>query len=179
MLGIRSDQYGQSEAAQLYLNSVGRDPFDGSLVNQRGQLFRDEDSAACYVLDDGCPSVSPSLLTTVLLLQTNDCGSDEDARRRADIDLLRNVALGIGLDEPSFAKSTPRIFRDQRFLHKEPRVFLKKGLHFARQSGCLVHYTHPTREGVDPGFCVKSTVYPDDNVVCLLEDYCSETLCRH
>ena len=137
MLGRRSDQRGLFEADHLYLDFVGRDSFYGFLARQRGQLFRDEEFAALYVLDNGCPSVPPSLLATALLLQTYDRVSDEEAKARADFDLRWKVALGIALDERPFAKSTLQLFRSQLIIHEEVGAVFKKSLAFARQSGHL------------------------------------------
>ena len=98
MLGRRSDQRGLLEADHLHLDFVGRDTFYGFLAGQRGRMFRDEEFAELYVLDNGCPSVPPSLLATALLLQTYDRVSDEEAKARADFDLRWKVALGIEPD---------------------------------------------------------------------------------
>ncbi len=137
MLGKRSDQRGLFEADHLYLDFVGRESFYGFLASQRGQLFRDEEFAELYVLDNGCPSVPPSLLATALLLQTYDRVSDEEAKARADFDLRWKVALGIELDARPFAKSTLQLFRSQLILHKQVREVFKKSLTFARQTGYL------------------------------------------
>jgi hypothetical protein len=137
MLGKRSDQRGLFEADHLYLDFVGRDSFYGFLASQRGQLFRDEDFKALYVLDNGCPSVPPSLLATALLLQTYDRVSDEEAKARADFDLRWKVALGIELDARPFAKSTLQLFRSQLIIHEQVGAVFKKSLAFARQSGHL------------------------------------------
>lgn len=137
MLGKRSDQRGLFEADTVYLDFVGRDSFYGFLAAQRGKLFRDDEFKALYVLDNGCPSVPPSLLATVLLLQTYDRVSDEEAKGRADFDLRWKVALGIELDSRPFAKSTLQLFRAQLILHDGVRKVFKKSLAFARQSGHL------------------------------------------
>lgn len=137
MLGKRSDQRGLFEGDQLYLDLVGRDSFYGFLASQRGQLFRDESFAKLYCLDNGCPSVPPSLLANALLLQTYDRVSDEEAKARADFDLRWKVALGIGIEERPFAKSTLQLFRSQLILHEEAGAVFKKSLTFARQSGHL------------------------------------------
>ena len=137
MLGIRSDQRGLFEADHLYLDFVGRDSFYGFLASQRGKLFRDEDFAKLYCLDNGCPSVPPSLLANALLLQTYDRVSDEEAKARADFDLRWKVALGIELDSRPFAKSTLQLFRSQLIIHKEVGAVFKKSLDFARQTGHL------------------------------------------
>lgn len=137
MLGKRSDQRGLFEADHLNLDFVGRDTFYGFLASQRGQMFRDEEFAELYVLDNGCPSVPPSLLATALLLQTYDRVSDEEAKARADFDLRWKVALGIEIEQRPFAKSTLQLFRSQLILHKRVRAVFKKSLAFARQSGYL------------------------------------------
>ncbi|HVB96856.1 MAG TPA: IS1182 family transposase [Chloroflexota bacterium] len=137
MLGKRSDQRGLFEADYLYLDFVGRDSFYGFLAAQRGQMFRDDEFAAFYVLDNGRPSVPPSLLATVLLLQTHDRVSDEEAAARAAFDLRWKVALGIALDAQPFAKSTLQLFRAQLILHKQIRAVFQKSLTFARQTGYL------------------------------------------
>jgi hypothetical protein len=135
MLGKRSAQSGLFDADQLYLDYVGRDTFYGVLAAQRGRLFRDEDFAALYCPDNGRSSVPPSLLATALLLQTYDGVSDEEAKARADFDLRWKVALGIGIDERPFAKSTLQLFRAQLILHDHVRAVFQKSLTFAREAG--------------------------------------------
>src|SRR3990172_2661667 len=137
MLRQRSEQRCFFESAQLYLDFAGRDSFYGFLASQRGQLFRDEDFAKLYCLDNGCPSVPPSLLATALLLQTYDRVSDEEAKARAEFDLRWKVALGIELDTRPFAKSTLQLFRSQLIIHEEVGAVFKKSLTFARQTGYL------------------------------------------
>jgi hypothetical protein len=66
MLGKRGPQRGLFEADTAYGAFVGRDSFYGWLASQRGQLFRDEAFAGLYVLDNGRPSVPPSLLAVAL-----------------------------------------------------------------------------------------------------------------
>ena len=87
MLGTRGPQRGLFEADTAYGAFVGRDTFYGWLASQRGELFRDEEYAGLYVLDNGRPSVPPSLLAVALVLQTYDGVSDEEAKQRADFDL--------------------------------------------------------------------------------------------
>jgi transposase len=139
MLGIRSPQRGLFEADHLYLEYVGRDSFYGFLASQRGSLFDDEAFAKLYCLDNGRTSVPPSVLATALLLQTYDRVSDEEAKARADFDLRWKVALGIGLDERPFAKSTLQVFRAQLIVHEEVQAIFKEGLTFARRAGHLTN----------------------------------------
>lgn len=137
MLGKASPQRGLFDADQLYLEHVGRDSFYGFLAAQRGQLFRDEDFAALYCADNGRRGVPPSLLATALLLQTYEGVSDEEATARAAFDLRWKVALGIGLDERPFAKSTLQLFRAHLVLHDRVRAVFRESLAFARRTGYL------------------------------------------
>lgn len=137
MLGKRSAQRGLFEADHLYMDYVGRDSFYGLLASQRGQLFHDEDFAELYCPNNGRNSVPPSLVATALLLQTYDGVSDQEAKERADFDLRWKVALGIGIEERPFAKSTLQLFRAQLILHDKVREVFQKSLVFARKSGYL------------------------------------------
>lgn len=135
MLGTRSVRFDLVKGEHPYLDHAGRDSFDGLLATQRDHLFRDEDFATLYCLTNGRPSVPPSLLATALLLQGYDGVSDEEAKARADFDLRWKVALGIGLDERPFAKSTLQLFRVQLILHDQVRAVFQQSLAFARQTG--------------------------------------------
>ena len=135
MLGKRGPQRGLFEADTLYGEFVGRDTFYGFLASQRGELFRDEDFAGLYVLNNGRPSVPPSLLATALVLQTYDGVSDDEAKQRADYDLRWKVALGVGLEERPFAKSTLQEFRAQLIVHREQAAIFRKSLELAKRRG--------------------------------------------
>lgn len=137
MLGKRSDQRSYLEADYLYLDHVGRQSFYGFLASLRGQLFRDEEFTELYCPDNGRNSVPPSLLANALLLQTHDRVSDEETKRRADFDIQWKVALGIGVDEKPFAKSTLQEFRAQLIIHEKSRVAFNRSLQFAKETGYL------------------------------------------
>jgi hypothetical protein len=132
MLGKHSGLDGGDHA---YLDHVGRDSFYGFLASHREELFRDEDFADLYCSDNGRPSVPPSLLATALLLQVYEGVSDEEAKARADFDLRWKVALGTGLEERPFAKSTLQLFRARLILHEWVRAVFQKSLDFARRRG--------------------------------------------
>ena len=137
MLGVRSAQYGLLEADHLYLDHVGRDSFYGFLASMRGRLFKDEEFAELYCLNNGRDSVPPSLLAAALLLQTHDKATDEEAKERADFDIRWKVALGIELEDKPFAKSTLQLFRAQLILHKKMRAVFQRSLQFAKETGYL------------------------------------------
>ena len=135
MLGGRTDQRGLFEADHMYLAHVGHHSFYGFLASMRGQLFRDEEFADLYCPDNGRNSVPPSLLATILLLQTHDKVSDDEAKQRADFDIRWKVALGIAVDERPFAKSTLQLFRAHLILHDKVRCVFQRSLQFARKTG--------------------------------------------
>lgn len=137
MIGVRSPQRGLFESDHLYSDYVGRGSFYGFLASQRGVLFRDEDFAELYCPDNGRKSVPPSVLAIALLLQTHDRVSDEEATMRADYDLRWKVALGIGIEERPFCKSTLQLFRAHLVLHERVRAIFQKSIDFARQTGHL------------------------------------------
>ncbi len=89
------------------------------------------------MLDNGRPSVPPSLLATALVLQTYDRVSDDEAKRRADYDLQWKVALGVELDRRPFAKSTLQEFRAQLVLHDQQRAIFQRSLELAKRRGKL------------------------------------------
>jgi len=137
MLGRRGDQRGIFEADTQYLEAVGKESFYAFLAGLRGTLFRDEDFAHLYVLDNGRPSVPPSLLATALLLQTYDRVSDEEAKERADFDLRWKVALGITPEAHPFAKSTLQVFRAQLVVNDEARRIFARSLSLAKARGFM------------------------------------------
>ena len=132
MLGKQS---GLDAGEHTYLDHVGRDSFYGSLASHRRELFHDEDFIDLYCSDNGRPSVPPSLMATALLLQAYEGVSDEEAKARADFDLRWKVALGIGLEERPFAKSTLQLFRSRLILHERVRTVFGQSLAFARRTG--------------------------------------------
>jgi hypothetical protein len=132
MLGKHSDPDGGDHA---HLDHVGRDSFYGFLALHREELFSDEDFADLYCPGNGRPSVPPSLMGTALLLQTYEGVSDEEAKARADFDLRWKVALGVGLEERPFAKSTLQLFRARLILHERMQTVFRKSLDFARYTG--------------------------------------------
>ena len=135
MLGKRGPQRGLFEADTAYGAFVGRDSFYGWLASQRGELFRDEAFAGLYVLDNGRPSVPPSLLAVALVLQTYDGVSDDEAKQRADYDLRWKVALGVELDARPFAKSTLQEFRAQLIVHEKQAAIFQTSLELAKRRG--------------------------------------------
>jgi hypothetical protein len=70
-----------------------------------------------------------------LVLQAHDGVSDEEAKARADFDPRWKAALGIGLEERPFAKSTLQLFRARLIIHERVRTLFERSLAFARRTG--------------------------------------------
>ena len=137
MLGQRSSQRCMFDAEYHFKELVGEDSFHWQLGQARARLFRDEDFADLYCLDNGRPSVPPSLLATALLLQAHDKVSDAEAQRRARLDLGWKVALGVEADAKPFAQSTLQHFRAQLILHDRIQAVFLRSLALAKERGLL------------------------------------------
>jgi len=135
MLGQRGPQRGLFEADRGYLKFVGEESFYGFLAAHRDELFRDEKYAQFYCLENGRPSVPPSLLAMALVLQTYDHVSDEEAKRRADYDIQWKVALGVELDARPFARSTLEEFRARLVTNEQQRAIFDESLELAKRQG--------------------------------------------
>ena len=96
-----------------------------------GPAVPDADFTEFYCPDNGRDSVPPSLLATVLLLQSHDKVSDAEAKARADFDLWWKVALGIEAEDRPFAKSTLQVFRAQLIPHGKVREVFESSLRLA------------------------------------------------
>ena len=136
-MGRRPDQQHLFSADNQYLDLVGDDNFYGFLALHGQKLFCDDGFEELYCPDFGRPSVGPSLLAIALLLQAHDKVSDAEATQRAAFDMGWKVALGVELEERSFAKSTLQLFRAQLVIHDEGQGLLVRSLKFARQVGYL------------------------------------------
>ena len=137
MFTQRSSQLSMYQADVEYLDRVGRDSFYGQVAQARSRLFRDEDFAALYCLDNGRPAVPPSLLAVALLLQTHDKVSDEEAVSRANFDVRWCVALGVEIASQPFVKSTLWLFRTQLVIHQRAGAIFQASLEEAKRNGFL------------------------------------------
>ena len=99
--------------------------------------MRDEDFAECYSERMGRPSIPPSLLARVLLLQYR-CGlSDEQAMESVAWDLRWKVALGLAVDHRGWHPTSLTKFRARLLLHGKERLALESSLRLAEGLGML------------------------------------------
>ena len=110
MMGTRSPQVKLFAADQIYLDYVGRDTLYGYLAQNRQHLFRDEDFASLYCLNNGRTSVAPSLAISLLLLRAVEGVSFAEAIERSKYDLRWKVALGLEMEEVPMQKSALQEF---------------------------------------------------------------------
>jgi transposase len=135
MLGKRTAQGSLFASDQIFRSLVGEESFYVYLADHRHELFCDEDFASLYCMDNGRPSIAPSILAVALLLQWYDNVSDEEAARRAKLDLAWKVALGLELMDVPFVKSVLCEFRNKLILHKQQKRFFELSLRHARAQG--------------------------------------------
>jgi hypothetical protein len=119
------------------LRIVGEDTFYGFLARHEPELFRDDDFSSLYTTNNGRMSVPPSILAKALLLQSYDRVSDEEAAERARYDIRWKVALGIGIDDAPFVKSTLQSFHARLVLHREEQAIFQRSIDAAKGSGLL------------------------------------------
>jgi Transposase domain (DUF772) len=136
MLGRRNPQRSLFEA-QTWPHRVPPDSFYARLGAVIEQLFTDDDLAEMYCLDNGRPSLPPSLMSGILLLQFYDDVSDAEAVTRLAFDLRWKVALTLGLDFDPPHSSSLSIFRSRLLEHGQERYAFDRLLAVGRASGFL------------------------------------------
>jgi len=114
-------------------------------LSQANDIFTDELFADAYSFS-GRPSIPPSRLIKVLLLQFYDKVSDREAENRARYDLRWKVALGLSIGESGFDYCALSRFRARLLLHKKERTAFEEILGAAIDKGLL------------PGNCAKQVV---------------------
>jgi len=137
MLGKRSEQTLLFDVGNVYPLSLPESSFHGQLARAASRLFKDEDFLSFYCADFGRPSVPPSLLALMLILQHEAGVSDEEAVLRTAYDLRWAAVLGRLAGEPLCAKSTFQLFRAHLVLHDAVRVIFLSSLAEAKRAGLL------------------------------------------
>jgi len=124
------------DAAQL-VGALPEGSFYGLLAEHGDRIVRDEDFADCYEAGRGRPSIPPSLLARVLLLQHRSGLSDEAAMGAVAWDLRWKVALGLSVDHRGWHPTSLTKFRARLLLHGKERVALEATLRLAEEIGLL------------------------------------------
>ena len=136
MLSTTTGQVGFFDAAEL----IGPPPpgsFFALLAEHGERIVRDEDFADCYSENTGRPSIPPSQLAKVLLLQYRTGLSDEQAMEAVAWDLRWKIALGLPVDHHGWSPSTLTRYRARLLLHGKERLALEASLALAEELGLL------------------------------------------
>lgn len=136
MLGRRDPQQSLFSAQNLP-NRVPTDSFYGRMAAVSGVLFQDDDLQELYDPSIGRPSIPPSLLSGVLLLQFHDDVSDEEAVQRLMFDLRWQVALNLPTDFPGFDPSSLTYFRQRLIEHNQARYAFDRFVKVGREAGFI------------------------------------------
>ena len=136
MLGHRDPQQSLFSAANLP-HRVPADSFYGRMAAVSGVLFKDDDLKEMYDAGLGRPSIPPSLMSGVLLLQFHDDVSDEEAVQRLMFDLRWQVALNLPTDFPGFDPSSLTYFRQRLIEHNQERYAFDRFVKVGREAGFI------------------------------------------
>jgi transposase len=136
MLATRSAQVGMFDAA-LLARPLPEGSFFALLAEHGDRIVRDEDFADCYSARMGRPSIPPSQLAKVMLLQHRTGVSDEAAMEAVAWDLRWKVALGLPVDHVGWHPTTLVKFRARLLLHEKEGVALENTLRVAEELGML------------------------------------------
>jgi hypothetical protein len=137
MIGKRKRQQALFDVGYVFDVPLDSESFHGQLARVASRLFRDEDFAACYDERRGRPSVPPSQLALLTLLQHQAGVSDAEAVERTCFDARWAAVLGTQLGRPLGAKSTLQLFRAQLILHDQVLTVFQRSLAEAKEAGLL------------------------------------------
>ena len=136
MLKSRSVQVGLFDAA-VVMGPLPVGSFFALLAEHGDRIVRDQDFAECYSDRMGRPSIPPSLLAKVMLMQHRTGVSDEQAMECVVWDLRWKVALGLPIDHQGWHPTSLTKFRARLLLHKKEGLALENSLRLARELGLL------------------------------------------
>ena len=123
--------------AAVVMGPLPEGSFYALLAEHGDRIVRDEDFVECYSSGMGRPSVPPSLLARVLLLQHRTGVSDEQAMECVRWDLRWKVALDLAVDHQGWHPTTLTKFRARLLLHEKEGLALANTLRLAGELGML------------------------------------------
>src|SRR3954447_24272611 len=136
MLATRSGQLGFLDAAEI-ARPLPAGSFFALLAEHGDRIVRDADFAECYSASRGRPSIPPSLLAKVMLLQYRTGLSDEAAMEAVRWDLRWKIALGLAVDHDGWHPTSLTKFRARLLLHGKDGLVLENTLRLAGELGLL------------------------------------------
>lgn len=137
MLGRESPQYSFLDASFSVERLLEPGSFYELLYQQAQRLFSDDDFLECYDPTTGRPSVPPSRMMKLLLLQTYEGLSDRQALERMAFDLRWKAVLGMAVDEPPVGQATLVEFRARLQLHDKMEEAFRRFVVRALEAGII------------------------------------------
>jgi len=136
MLGRRNPQRSLFSAQSLP-HRVNPDSFYGQMGAVSHVLFQDDDLAGMYCCDNGRPSIPPSLMSGISMLQLYDDVSDGEAAERIKYDLRWKVALDLPLDFPGIDPSSISNYRSRLIENGQERYAFDRFIQVGREAGFI------------------------------------------
>src|SRR5215216_6062804 len=136
MLASESRQVGLFDAAEL-VRPLPEGSFYALLARHGERIVSDEDFADCYSERQGRPSIPPSTLAKLMLLQYRTGLSDREAMEAVQWDLRWKAALELPVDHSGWDPSSLTRFRARLLLHGKERLVLQNSLKLAEDLGLL------------------------------------------
>jgi hypothetical protein len=137
MIGKRKTEVTLFDVGNVWPFAPNPKSYYGQLAAVSDRLFVDDDFALLYSDKRGRPSTPPSLLALVLLMQSYEGISDEEAIERTACDLRWAAVLRRIAGTALCAKSTLQLFRAHLLLHEAYMMLLQRSLSEARKKGLL------------------------------------------
>jgi hypothetical protein len=138
MFGKRKLQASLHDVGNFYALKLSMKTFFGQLAAAADRLFSDEQFEAFYKsTNNGRPSVPPSQLALMLIMQHHDNVSDAEAIEKSAYDLRWCAVLNRSAGEPFCAKSTLQTFRVHLVTNDKAKLIIKSGIQEAKHTGLL------------------------------------------
>jgi len=137
MLGRESPQRSFLDASWSAEALLGEGDFYATLYREGPKLYPDDFFSECYTLDNGRPSVPPSRMMKLVLLQHWEGLSDRRALERMTFDLRWKAVLGMEVGEKAVAQSTLVEFRSRLQLHEKMEQAFGRFLDRAVERGLI------------------------------------------
>ena len=137
MIGKRSAQTDLFDVGNVYNLALDPRSFHAQLACAAPRLFKDEDFESLYDQKQGRPSVPPSQLALLVLLQFHSQTSDQETIERSAYDARWCAVLRRPIGAPVCAKSTFQLFRAHLLLHEQANTLFARSLQEAKDAGLL------------------------------------------
>ena len=137
MLGLESEQRSFFDASSAVEGMLDRGSFYEVLCREAPKLLSDEDFASCYDVTTGRPSVPPSRMFKLLLLQVYEGLSDRQALERMAFDLRWKAVLGLEVHDRAVGQATLVEFRARLQLHEKMEEAFGRFLKRAAEVGLV------------------------------------------